>query len=453
MNEKKAKIKFYIRLVIAYFRVIIIAVLLGLAIYYNFGGKKIYDSYERTVDVLEFNPETNEVKYAISAADYETDCAISNPDKEVKYTKIKDGKCLITAPYESVYIIFRDYNKVETINYDLNNILIRFDAKNKYYLALNDTIDLNELTYGLGSYDLKYKYNNEIIKIENNVITPIKNGKTNIIVKYNDKEIKNIDLTVTDTITKLPKEFDSKKKYLPCNQYTEEEAKLLDEILEFRINEAGYGTRAGVVAAARFLTLELPYRLTYFYENGRVHESGVNYADGEGRYYKKGLYLSESKKENIIYKIAGPAIWGCPLKNYEDDPPDYIRFKKLPNGLDCSGFVSWATLNGGFDVGDIGAGESAYPHQLTDIGEFVPLTNELIASNTIKPGDYFSFWGHISVIIGIDDDNFYVAESLNTLKGLVVKTYPKKTVNRTFTHVVMLDTYYLKDGNLTYMWY
>ena len=57
------------------------------------------------------------------------------------------------------------------------------------------------------------------------------------------------------------------------------------------------------------------------------------------------------------------------------------------------------------------------------------------------------------MLVGIDDDNFYVAESLNTLGGLVVMKYPKSTVNKTFHHVVLMDEVYKEDGNLTDMWY
>ena len=89
---------------------------------------------------------------------------------------------------------------------------------------------------------------------------------------------------------------------------------------------------------------------------------------------------------------------------------------------------------------------------MTDLGNYTRLTNELIYSDKIKPGDLFNFWGHISIIAGIDENNFYVAESLNTFRGLVLKTYPKKSVNKTFTHVVLMDDYYKEDGNLTYMW-
>ena len=74
--------------------------------------------------------------------------------------------------------------------------------------------------------------------------------------------------------------------------YTKEQNDLLDEILKDRINDAGYKTRAGAVEAARFLSLEFPYRIRYFSENGR---GNTNKVEGEGRYYQVGLYLDESR--------------------------------------------------------------------------------------------------------------------------------------------------------------
>lgn len=125
---------------------------------------------------------------------------------------------------------------------------------------------------------------------------------------------------------------------------------------------------------------------------------------------------------------------------------------KKPNGLDCSGFVSWALLNAGFDPGDIGAGDTDYKYQMTKLGKFTPLTDDLIKSGEIRTGDLINYWGHIGIIIGIDDDNIYVAESLPNLGGLVAKKYPKTKIRNTFTHVVLMDEYYVNDGNLTNMW-
>ena len=122
-------------------------------------------------------------------------------------------------------------------------------------------------------------------------------------------------------------------------------------------------------------------------------------------------------------------------------------------GLDCSGFVSWSLLNGGFDVGDRGAGELASDGQLTDLGEFTRVTSSLIKSEKIKVGDLFNFSGHISILVGQDENNYYIAESLNNFGGVVIKTYSKKNVANTFKYVVLMDEVYQGDGNLTDMWY
>lgn len=281
------------------------------------------------------------------------------------------------------------------------------------------------------------------------VITGKGNGKTKVILTDKDGNRNELDLVVTNLINKP--NWNKNKKYLECKVYNLEQSQLLDEILFDRIDKAGYKTRAGVVAAARFLTLEFPYKIDYFFENGRVNDSGSHYADGEGRYYHRGLYLHESKFNDIRYVFAGPVIWGCPLTNYEDFGK-YVKGKKMPNGLDCSGFVTWTLLNGGFDVGDYGAGETPAPNQMTDLGERVKVTRDLVLSNKIKAGDLVNWWGHIGIIIGVDNNNYYVAESLDTYEGLVMKTYKKSNFHNDWTFVMLMDSVYLEDGNYTNMW-
>ena len=124
----------------------------------------------------------------------------------------------------------------------------------------------------------------------------------------------------------------------------------------------------------------------------------------------------------------------------------------MSQGEYCSGFVTWAFVNGGFDPGDVGAGENEGIYQMTDTGKYVALTTTLATSGTIKTGDLFNFWGHIALIIGQDDDNYYVAESLPYLGGVIAKTYKKTKVADTFDHVVLMDSYYKNDGNLTDYW-
>ena len=175
--------------------------------------------------------------------------------------------------------------------------------------------------------------------------------------------------------------------------------------------------------------------------------------DGEGRYYHKGLYLHTSKYDELAYIGNGPAIWGCGLRCYEDAEPYFKPGNKYPNGLSCSGFVTWVLYNAGFDVGDIGAGESPYPHQLTDTGKFTSLTPGLIKSGKIKVGDLFNIWGHISILVGEDSKNYYIAESLDLYGGVVINTYSKSNVKDYFPYVVLMDELYKEDGNLTKLWY
>lgn len=346
-------------------------------------------------------------------------------------------------------LILKDKYK-ESINYNileyLNNIL-DFNFKNDtMYLTTGESKKLEYSYKSINGNLGEFYTDNNIVNINGDVITAKEVGTTTIY-----KEKLQLKVITTDLIN-LPT-LDKNKKIIPCNRYSYEEGILIDNILKYKVDEAGNKTRAGVVAAARFLTLEFPYKIPYFYENGRVNNTGVNFADGEGRYYHKGLYLTDSKKKDIIASVSGPVTWGCPLYNWEDEPDyGYVWGKKIPNGLDCSGFVSWALYNGGFDVGDLGAGDSISNDELTDLGDFKLLTNDLINSNKIKAGDLLNYWGHIAIIIGIDEENYYVAESLQDFGGVTVNTYKKNKIRNTFKYVVLMDSYYNNDGNYTNYW-
>ena len=147
----------------------------------------------------------------------------------------------------------------------------------------------------------------------------------------------------------------------------------------------------------------------------------------------------------------GPAAWGC--KMYSNPAHGYRR-----NGLDCSGFISWVLLNGGFNVKDVGAG-LASGLDLTDYGKRTVFTKDLITKNKIKVGDLLSSGGpgggHIAIIAGEDSKYYYVAESLWTSPnvGVVMAKYPKSSIYNTYYYVMLMDSYYKEDGKLTKMWY
>ncbi len=382
-------------------------------------------------------------------------CEASNVESSIIENGSKN-KCKISIPVEDNYkiVLSNKYHKTkELLLNDYIENKLDFKFKNEFiYLAVGEEIDIEYIDKYIVPQEATYSFTSDnvgIVKTLDNKIIGVAPGTTIIREKDSDEELKVI---VTDLIIK-PTLFDERKEVIPCNKYTNEDNQLLDNILKSKVEEAGYGTRAGAVAAARFLTLQIPYLIPYFYENGRVSDTGVNYVDGEGRYYREGLYLSPSKFDSIVASFSGPAIWGCPLRNWEDDPYNgYTYGAKMPNGLDCSGFVSWALVNGGFDPGDIGAGENEGIYQLTDLGEFTELSIDVIESGVIKVGDLFNYWGHIAIIIGYDGQYYYVAESLPNFKGVEVKIYNAQEAVDTFRYVVLMDKFYKEDGNYSEYW-
>ncbi len=382
-------------------------------------------------------------------------CKASNGENEIT-AKSENNKCILKIPVNDNYEVslYNSYNK--TKNYNLENYLEN-DAEFKFedelvYLVVGEEYKIKYNDKHIIKIDTNYEFisdNDQVIKIENGIVKALTPGKAHITLDGTESKLK---IIVTDLITLKSVKYEG-REHVPCHRYTEEENALLDELLKQRVEEAGYKTRAGAVAAARFLTLEFPYQIPYFYENGRLGEDGAHVVDGEGRYYHQGLYLSDSKMENISPTFSGPAIWGCDLRNWEDEPYfGYYIGKLMPNGLDCSGFVAWTLVNGGFDPGDIGAGENEGIYQMTDLGKFTPLDMDVINSGVIKVGDLFNYWGHIAIIIGYDGEHYYVAESLPNFDGVDVRIYTKEEAVNMFRFVVLMDDFYKEDGNYTEYW-
>lgn len=295
------------------------------------------------------------------------------------------------------------------------------------------------------------------VSVKDGVITALKAGKATITASVSDSISDSIEITVTDLL-RAPK-ITATKPLLPAGQYTEEEGALIDAVLESRINTAGYGTRAGVVAAARFIPLEFNYKIPYFYENGRLDPQPERpYCDGEGRFYHNGLYLTHNKfelldKKGILY---GPATWGEPLTNWED-AFGLIPGAKYANGMTCSGFVSWCLYNGGVPLGDVGAGDTPdYDNEYSDFGKRVWLDEDVMRSGILQVGDLIGCDGHIAIIAGFDENNIYIAESLG--KGIVMEVrerYREVWQCGDYTYAMLMGDIYAEhngDGNVTEMW-
>ena len=320
--------------------------------------------------------------------------------------------------------------------YNGNIIYVPLNGKYNYFRYIIGNKD----KLNIKNYDKKIAYFDD----EFNIVAASL-GNTDYKFKYKNMT-QSGNIIVTNLITERT-EYNSKKEYLTCKKYSIEENNTLDKILRNRIESVKYKTRAASVEAARFLALDFPYRIDYFYENGR---QTTNKVDGEGRYYHIGLYLNESKYKDLTGSTytKNKGTWGCSIY-------DYPAKRNIDNGLDCSGFVSWALLNGGFDVKDVGAGWSN-DLDLTDYGKVEKVTSSLIKSDVIKVGDLLhseKAGGQIGIIVGMDKENYYIAQALWFDEiGVIITKREKTDLASEFPHVVLMDEYYINDGNLTNMW-
>ena len=424
------------------FLIIGYAVYLLIANYDKINRDKIRINYENVINENEeylvnvtYDGKDN-IKCSLDNIDYTSKCSFL----------LKEGnyKAYVTNEKDTSY---KDFTVKK--NY-LGIFSSTIDVLDTYYLAVGGKKSFN-FTFDYPEYfdkTVTYKVEDKnILKVENDTMYAVSAGTTKVTATLKDGNSKTYNVMVTDLIVSPTM---AKKTRLTCNRYTLEESILLDKILASRVEEAGIGTRAGVASAARFLSLEFPYAIRYFYENGRLENWGKkDHIDAEGRYYHVGLYLHESKFKGITSSTkSGPAIWGCPLMEYSED-------RMGINGLDCSGFVTWAMLNGGFDVGDVGAGDSSYlTDELSDLGVHNILTYDFMKTTEYKVGDFIGTDGHAGLIIGIDEKNIYTAETL--LPKLEVYTYDRykgivDTKELTYT-INMHNVYPNGDGYITDMW-
>lgn len=346
---------------------------------------------------------------------------------------------------ESVIYISLDYDQIVLSNGKVKEYLSNDKPFFKYYgedytpLPLNEKFEIDYMYFTpIENQDITFATDNNCVEIKDNIITAKKDGEANVYACYGNTKNKLLTITSTSLICTRSKEFDETKPFLSCEQYTNEENKIVDDILEYKINKAGYLTRAGVVEAMRFITLDLPYRVNYFYENGRLPS-----IDGQGRYYHKGLYLSSGKYDNLI-ESENKGTWGCKIYSYPAK-------ENMENGLDCSGLVGWALFNAGFDPNDIKGSDL-----LLTLGD-LHNSQEAIDSGKVKVGDFVhnnEATSHIGMIIGIDDDYYYVAQAIwYKPEGVIISKYTKKQMVKHWLQIVLLDDYYKADGNLTNMWY
>ena len=381
------------------------------------------------------------------------------------WVPVENGQCQVDVSAGDYYVIVKDSLGNTSIpgsnSVAIKSIVTLSIDQPMSYLALNDTRQLTTFMFAVGDIDQSLIWNSSdasVVEVDQNgLVRAISPGTATITITATDGTTAECTVVSTDLIIRMQDSDESERVRLPDHYYTEEQAHMMETIFYHRIDEAGYETRAGVVAAARFLAMEFPFRVPYFYENGRLNNWSVykRYVDGEGRFYHRGLYIHEYKFEVLDPKgiWVGPAIWGAPLTNFED-AGYFVPGQKYPNGLDCSGFVTWACLNGGWDVTDTGAGKNwGRTDDMCDYGIYTKITTDLLHSGKVKVGDLIGIDGHIAIIAGMDDTYIYIAESLGRGVGVNRVRLDQLSWSYSYDFICLMDTYYGgRQGNYEEMW-
>ena len=354
---------------------------------------------------------TNKVKITLeldNVVDYKKTVL---PDGSTKAEKIVEYEVNSNGNYSFNIILLNDQEFKKSI--EINNIIKNYICSGEITstgtrITVNPTEDIKEYNWIIG---------NEKIKGSNvyNSDKGINNAKVNLV--FDNNKTYQVNCNITDKlIYHFKYDENNTKPYMRCNTYTQEDKVRLDALLKRAVDEAGYGTRAGVVAAARFLVGGLDYKVKYL---------GPKEVNSQlGRYQRIGLNIGQS------------GAWGCGISGWTQ-------------GMDCTNFILWAFYQNGIKT---------YPYSTIH-------SNVREVINQIKVGDLLYTpctssecknaykLDHVGIIIGIDDKYFYVAEATTgSIDAIVVSKWEKYNMPTSgkFSRVHFFN--YGSDGNVTNMW-
>lgn len=382
-------------------------------------------------------------------------------------------------------------------------------------LGINEKYDFNG--YGVTEWKEVGAPGN-IILTKGGVVTGKKRGVASIRGMSGNKELVKIsigvDLTVKPTYTVVPAVKDGKSvsgymlkdtnKSRPVvdtnKQYTQYQKTFLEKYLTQKIESVGGlqsrgkqgskpSSRAGTVAAARFLALEfqygIPYSNTDFLGKAFTKEKGFDFGNW---IYLPSFYKSFEIKDLYGYKLnihdphdnsTGKGCWGCSTghKDYTgtlNGTPNYPAYVKS-HGLHCATYVTWAMYNGGVNVYEgmknlntkILAEPNGYLIYRQPGAEYIHLfdKNNKVQNVTeaqwkkVKVGDLIYRFGHVGMIIGIDQKNkyMYVAhqrlDQINVDRVNYMKAQdPKDFGGAPWQKIILMDKVYGSTGYYSSMW-
>lgn len=335
------------------------------------------------------------------------------PDGNISQDKKVTYKIGVNGQYH--FLVFSNDKQVldKTVNVQelANNLTCNGELKisGTYLNIVSNLSDFSSITW---DYDGKTITGNKEIRVNEKVTN------ANVTVLFKDGASFRTSCNITDKrIYNFTYDGANSKSLMQCQTYSPQDRANLEAKLRQAVNEAGYGTRAGVVEAARFLVGALDYKVPYL---------GPRSVDSRlGRYETAGL------------NIGNNAAWGCRVSGYIQ-------------GLDCTNFITWAFRQNGLLQSDFFYTENMY--KIRDVMDKIRVGDLMISpcSGTVCQTQKFV---HIAIIIGIDKDYVYIAESTTGYGGgLLATRYPKDNMPSSGTLSLVKLYHYSSDGNVTDMW-
>ncbi len=337
-----------------------------------------------------------------------------------KVTALKAGNALITVITDNKKIAICNIEVLEKVS------SITLDITEKT-ISVGDSLQVNAKLLPLGTNaEVSWTSTNpQVATVTKGLIKAIGVGETTIIASSgkvkSEAKIKVKIISTSDIYTFKYVENQMDKPLMKCKTYTEADRIKLDDQLKRAIEKVGYGTRAGVVEAARFIVGGLDYRIPYLGPKSKE----VDPDRVLGMYNKKGLNIGKS------------GAWGC-------------RVNGWTQGMDCTNFVKWAFKNGGVELKGVYSNTNTHP------------SREVAAK--IKPGDLmlspcysscrFDYdYSHVGIVIGVSDKNIYVAEATTgNINSIVISVWDKNNMPAKNKFAVAKLYNYAEDGKLTDMW-
>lgn len=322
------------------------------------------------------------------------------PDGTIVSNRIIDYEVEENDEYK--FIIYLNDNKIFTKVINIDNIIDNYQCNGDVTtigtkLMVTPTNNIKEYKWNLDNNT----YSGSNIFNKNKTI---KNATVELV--FDDDKTYTVNCNITDKLLYHFKyDINNTKPFMRSNTYTPSDKARLDAILKQVVQEAGYGTRAGVVAAARFLVGGLDYKVPY---------QGASY------YRRVGLNIGQT------------GAWGS-----------------SGIGLDCYSFVVWARMQNGLPDNSFYSGtkySTAKEVNNIRVGDYLltPCSGECKNPYNIN---------HIGLVIGVDDNYIYVAEEKTVnVNALVVTRLDKKNLPTKYSLSLVRHVDYPSEGNVTNMW-